>query len=113
MSTTTSTSSPPSPSASGGKEVYVTFYGGEPTLNRPLMLAVMERFPHWRFQLQTNGTLLDDMPEWALGRCPTCWSASTAARTTDGYRGKGIYRQVLKQRRHTCATRSAAASRRA
>ena len=28
-----------------GKEVYVTFYGGEPTLNKPLMLAVMQRFP--------------------------------------------------------------------
>jgi uncharacterized protein len=62
-----------------GKEVYVTFYGGEPTLNRPMMLEVMERFPHWRFQLQTNGTLLDDLP-WVLERCPTCWCRSTAAR---------------------------------
>jgi uncharacterized protein len=77
------------------KEVYVTFYGGEPTLNRPLLLAVMERFPHWRFQLQTNGTLLDDMPEWALGRLSNVLvSIDGGEATTDGYRGKGIYRQV-------------------
>lgn len=77
------------------KEVYVTFYGGEPTLNRPLLLAVMERFPHWRFQLQTNGTLLDDMPEWALARLSNVLvSIDGGEATTDGYRGKGIYRQV-------------------
>ena len=28
-----------------GKEVYVTFYGGEPTLNQTMMQAVMRRFP--------------------------------------------------------------------
>ena len=46
-----------------GKEVYVTFYGGEPTLNLDMMLEVMRRFPLFRFQLQTNGTLLDDIPD--------------------------------------------------
>ena len=83
-----------------GKEVYVTFYGGEPTLNRPLMLAVMERFAHWRFQLQTNGTLLDDMPHWALARLSNVLvSIDGGEKTTDGYRGRGIYRQVLKNLR--------------
>ena len=28
-----------------GKEIYVTFYGGEPTLNREMMETVMRRFP--------------------------------------------------------------------
>ena len=51
-----------------GKEVYVTFYGGEPTLNKKLMLEVMQRFPRFRFQLQTNATLIDNLPEWALNR---------------------------------------------
>ena len=40
-----------------GKEIYITFYGGEPTLNLDLMIAVMRRYPEYRFQLQTNGTL--------------------------------------------------------
>ena len=83
-----------------GKEVYVTFYGGEPTLNRPMMAEVMERFAHWRFQLQTNGTLIDDVPEWMLRRLSNVLvSIDGGQTTTDGYRGRGIYRQVLKNLR--------------
>ncbi|WP_374436605.1 radical SAM protein [Inhella sp.] len=86
------------------KEVYVTFYGGEPTLNRPLMLEVMQRFPHWRFQLQTNGTLLDDLPPWALERLSNVLvSIDGGEAITDGYRGRGIYRQVLKNLRQVRA----------
>jgi uncharacterized protein len=82
------------------KEVYVTFYGGEPTLNRPMMAEVMERFPQWRFQLQTNGTLVDDVPEWMLQRLSNVLvSIDGGEATTDGYRGRGIYRQVLKNLR--------------
>ena len=40
-------------------EVYVTFYGGEPTLNLDFIREIMARYPTFRFQLQTNGTLLD------------------------------------------------------
>lgn len=80
-----------------GKEVYVTFYGGEPTLNRPMMAQVMERFPHWRFQLQTNGTLIDDVPVAILQRLSNVLvSIDGGQAITDGYRGRGIYRQVLK-----------------
>ena len=80
-----------------GKEVYVTFYGGEPTLNRPMMAQVMERFPHWRFQLQTNGTLIDDLPVAILQRLSNVLvSIDGGQAITDGYRGRGIYRQVLK-----------------
>jgi uncharacterized protein len=83
-----------------GKEVYVTFYGGEPTLNRPMMAEVMQRFPHWRFQLQTNGTLIDDVPDWMLQRLSNVLvSIDGGEATTDGYRGRGIYRQVLKNLR--------------
>src|ERR1035437_5440248 len=28
-------------------DVYVTFYGGEPTLNLPFMKQVMQRYPHF------------------------------------------------------------------
>ena len=43
-------------------EVYVTFYGGEPTLNLDFIKEIMARYPTFRFQLQTNGTLLDGLP---------------------------------------------------
>ncbi len=80
-----------------GKEVYVTFYGGEPTLNKKLMLEVMQRFPKFRFQLQTNATLIDNLPEWALNRLSNVLASIDGGEaTTDGYRGKGIYRQVVK-----------------
>ncbi|HEY5291441.1 MAG TPA: radical SAM protein [Burkholderiales bacterium] len=80
-----------------GHEIYVTFYGGEPTLNLELMMAVMKRHPRFRFQLQTNGTLLDGLPDWVLGRLSNILvSIDGGEKVTDGYRGRGIYRQVLK-----------------
>jgi uncharacterized protein len=83
-----------------GKEVVVTFYGGEPTLNRPLMAQVMQRFPLWRYQLQTNGTLLDDLEPWMLQRLSNVLvSIDGGEATTDGYRGRGIWRQVMKNLR--------------
>jgi radical SAM protein with 4Fe4S-binding SPASM domain len=79
-----------------GKEVYVTFYGGEPTLNREMMESVMRRF-----QLQTNGTLLDDLPDWVLGKLSNILvSIDGGEETTDGYRGRGIWRQVIRNVHH-------------
>ena len=78
-------------------ETYVTFYGGEPTLNQKFMREVMERYPAFRFQLQTNGTLLDDLPDSVLSRLSNILvSIDGGEKTTDGYRGRGIYRQVIK-----------------
>ena len=83
-----------------GKEVYVTFYGGEPTLNAAMMMEVMRRFPQWRFQLQTNGTLIDDLPAWVLERFSNVLvSIDGGEAITDSFRGRGIYRQVLKNLR--------------
>lgn len=80
-----------------GREVVVTFYGGEPTLNRPMMEAVMRRFPGFRYQLQTNGTLLDDLPDWVLANLANILvSIDGGEATTDGYRGRGIWRQVTR-----------------
>lgn len=79
-----------------GKEIYVTFYGGEPTLNLGMMQAVMQRFPEFRYQLQTNGTLLDNLPDWMLARLSNVLvSIDGGEQTTDGYRGRGIWRQVI------------------
>jgi radical SAM protein with 4Fe4S-binding SPASM domain len=79
------------------KEVYVTFYGGEPTLNRPFIEALMERHPQFRYQLQTNGTLLDDLPGAVLQRLSNVLvSIDGGPEVTDRYRGKGIYRRIMR-----------------
>jgi len=80
-----------------GKEIYVTFYGGEPTLNTAYMVEVMRRHPDFRYQLQTNGTLLDDLPDSVLSRLSNILvSVDGGEKITDHYRGRGIYKQVQK-----------------
>lgn len=80
-----------------GKEIYVTFYGGEPTLNLDIMKQVMQRYPEFRYQLQTNGTLLDNLPDWMLARLSNVLvSIDGGEEITDGYRGQGIWRQVIR-----------------
>lgn len=80
------------------KDTYVTFYGGEPTLNQSMMEAVISRYPHFRFQLQTNGTLLDQLPDWVLGSLDNILvSVDGGEQTTDGYRGAGVYQKVMRQ----------------
>ncbi|MBI5923632.1 MAG: radical SAM protein [Betaproteobacteria bacterium] len=87
-----------------GKEIYVTFYGGEPTLNLDMMQQVMQRFPEFRYQLQTNGTLLDNLPDWMLAKFSNILiSIDGGERITDGYRGKGIWRQVIGNLKHVHA----------
>jgi uncharacterized protein len=84
-----------------GKEIYVTFYGGEPTLNVGMMSDVMQRFPEFRYQLQTNGTLLDNLPDWMLAKLSNILvSIDGGEQITDGYRGRGIWRQVIRNLNH-------------
>ena len=78
-------------------EVYVTFYGGEPTLNLDFIKEIMARYPTFRFQLQTNGTLLDNLPDSVLSNLSNILiSIDGGEEITDGFRGRGIYRQVVK-----------------
>ncbi len=80
-----------------GREIYVTFYGGEPTLNKAYMAEVVDRYPTFRFQLQTNGTLLRKLPPRVLARLSNVLvSIDGGEGVTDGYRGRGIYRQVMR-----------------
>lgn len=80
----------------GDKEVYITLYGGEPTLNIKFALELMDRFPNSRFNLQTNGTLLRRVPEKILARLSNIMiSVDGGEKLTDGFRGKGVYRKVL------------------
>jgi radical SAM protein with 4Fe4S-binding SPASM domain len=78
-------------------EVYVTFYGGEPTLNLDFIEEIMGRYPTFRFQLQTNGTLLDNLPDHVLSNLSNILiSIDGGEAITDGFRGQGVYRQVVK-----------------
>lgn len=80
-----------------GYEVYVTFYGGEPVMNRAFMQEVMQRHPQFRFQLQTNGTLIDNLPESVLGKLSNVLiSVDGGEHITDHFRGRGVYKQVVK-----------------
>jgi uncharacterized protein len=77
-------------------EKYVTFYGGEPTLNVAFIEQVMQRYPHFRFQLQTNGTLLHRLPDHVLANLSNVLvSVDGGEKITDGFRGKGVYRRVI------------------
>lgn len=81
-------------------EVYVTFYGGEPTLNLDFIKEIMARYPTFRFQLQTNGTLLDGLPDSVLTNLSNILlSIDGGEAITDGFRGRGVYRQVVKNTR--------------
>jgi len=81
-------------------EVYVTFYGGEPTLNLGFIKEIMARYPTFRFQLQTNGTLLDNLPDSVLSNLSNILlSIDGGEAITDGFRGRGVYRQVVKNTR--------------
>ncbi len=81
-------------------EVYVTFYGGEPTLNLGFIKEIMARYPTFRFQLQTNGTLLDNLPDSVLSNLSNILlSIDGGEAITDGFRGRGIYHQVVKNSR--------------
>jgi radical SAM protein with 4Fe4S-binding SPASM domain len=78
------------------KDIYITLYGGEPLLNPGFGLELMDRFPGIRFNLQSNGTLLDSMPESFLKRLSNVMvSIDGGEAVNDAYRGAGTYRRVL------------------
>lgn len=78
-------------------EVYITFYGGEPTLNLDFIKEIMGYYPTFRFQLQTNGTLLDSLPNNVLANLSNILlSIDGGEKITDGFRGRGVYRQIVK-----------------
>ena len=80
--------------------ITLLLYGGEPTLRPSLMMRIMDRFPDAIFMLQTNGLLLDRLPENYIHRFHSILlSIDGRESVTDGYRSKGVYRRVLKSLR--------------
>ena len=61
------------------------------------MLDVMQRFPEFRYQLQTNGTLLDKLPQRILANLSNVLvSIDGGEEITDAYRGRGIWSSVMR-----------------
>ncbi|WP_292736352.1 TIGR04084 family radical SAM/SPASM domain-containing protein [Methanocalculus sp.] len=78
----------------------LTFIGGEPLLMRDLICEIMDEAPCHRFMLQTNGILLDRMPDAYRNRFETILiSIDGDEATTDHNRGEGVYRTVLENAR--------------
>nr|MDO8080870.1 TIGR04084 family radical SAM/SPASM domain-containing protein [Candidatus Freyarchaeota archaeon] len=77
-------------------EPVVAFYGGEPTLRIPFMERIMDVITARNFILQTNGCFLDRVRKDYLKRFHSLVvSIDGREETTDFYRGKGVYRNVL------------------
>lgn len=78
------------------KEIVVTFYGGEPLLNIEYIEEVMGSFPLWRYQLQTNGTMLDKLDISILKNLDNILiSIDGDQESTDKYRGEGTHQKVM------------------
>ncbi len=78
----------------------VIFYGGEPLLEIPKMLELMDALPAKRFLLHTNGTMLDMVPADYLKRLHTISISVDGDRMlTDHGRGEGVYDLIAKNAR--------------
>ena len=87
-----------------GKDVYFTLYGGEPALNPKFMAELMARFPGRRFNMQSNGTLLERVPDEVLRRLSNLMiSVDGGEKVTDAFRGKGVFRKAIDNARHVRA----------
>ena len=77
----------------------IAFYGGEPLLNIPKMLEIMNEIPAKYYSIQTNGILLDQIPVEYLSKFHTILvSIDGRPEITDYYRKIGkesIYETVL------------------
>ena len=78
----------------------IAFYGGEPLLGMDWMINIMDEIPAKRFIIQTNGTLLHQLPSPYLhGLHTILLSIDGRKETTDYYRGKGTYEIVIRNAR--------------
>lgn len=74
----------------------VCFYGGEPLLNIEDIEKVISEVPARRFIIQTNATLVKQVPERIWKKIDVVLlSIDGPEEITDKNRGKGVYRKVL------------------
>ena len=78
------------------KNCGILLYGGEPLLEMEKLKEVMDNVPAKSFILQTNGILLDKLPEKYIGKLDGLQVSVDGDRiTTDNYRGKGTYDKII------------------
>jgi putative peptide-modifying radical SAM enzyme len=76
---------------------WVSFYGGEPTLEWERIKEIMDNVSCKGFLMQTNGLTLDKLEPEYLNRFDTILvSLDGDEELTDHYRGKGTYQRVMK-----------------
>ena len=74
----------------------LTFYGGEPLLRADLIERIVREAPVRRFMLQTNGILLDRVPQEIVNRFVTILiSLDGGKKLTDANRGTGVYDRIM------------------
>lgn len=79
------------------KDIYFTFFGGEPLMNRPFIYDVMDRFPGVDYQIITNGTLLHKVDEVVIGRFTNFLvSIDGTEQITNKYRGKNVFADIMR-----------------
>ena len=78
----------------------VAFYGGEPLLNHGFIEEVMDTVTAKRFVIQTNGLLVKELG-WSYWNKmdSVLLSIDGTKKTTDFYRGRGIYERVTETAR--------------
>lgn len=81
----------------GADDIVICFYGGEPLLNFRLIKAVVEKWPQYRYDIDTNGqAVTNEIAEWAA-RFDIGWQISVDGGVfiTDRYRGNGAHKGAL------------------
>ncbi len=79
------------------KEIYFTFFGGEPLMNRPFIDEVLERYPTTDCQIITNGILLSKVSDKMLSRFSNFLiSVDGDEEITNKYRGKNVFANIMK-----------------
>ena len=79
------------------KDIYFTFFGGEPLMNRSFITEVMDRFPFVEYQIITNGTLLNRVDDDVLSRFTNFLiSIDGTEQITNKYRGKNVFANIMK-----------------
>lgn len=82
------------------EHLVVAFYGGEPLLNPKFIMEVMDGIDAEHFVIQTNGLLIQRLPEDYWRRFDTILlSIDGVKELTDRHRGRGVYTAVLKSAR--------------
>ena len=76
-------------------EPVISFYGGEPLLCTENIRTIMDATPTCRYIIQTNGLLIKELePEYWQQFSTVLISIDGDERTTDQYRGEGVYQAV-------------------